>query len=100
MIAGGRILGERAIRRGFLAGGFGFVGFLFPGGRVGFPFGFVQILDHVVPFLDQLVVQRLAFHAVAANPGFAGRAAPGVVDQADRHIELFVEFAAEEIADG
>ena len=37
---------------------------------------------------------------VAADPGLAGRAAPGIVDQADRHVERLVELPAEEVADG
>ncbi len=35
-----------------------------------------------------------------ANPGLAGRAAPGVVDQADRYVERFLQLPAEEVADG
>ena len=59
-----------------------------------------KFLTSVVPLLDQRIVQRIAFHSIAANPRLARRAAPRVVDQADRHIELIVQLAAKEIADG
>ena len=52
------------------------------------------------PALEQRLVLRVGGEQVAADPGLAGRAAPGVVDQADRHVERLVELAAEEVADG
>src|SRR5439155_2310485 len=50
--------------------------------------------------VEVVLENRLGFEASLAGPGFAGRAAPVRLDQADGNVLALLEIAAEEVADG
>ena len=52
----------------------------------------------LLPALDQGLVLLVGGQQVAADPGLAGRPAPGVVDEPDRHVERLVEELPEVVA--
>ena len=108
-IAGPGVATEGAFRGGRSPGwsltcGFRLLRFYLPGSESGFVlslrlFG-LQLLLPVDPGFHRGCKTRILFQGLTSHPGFGGGAAPGVVDQADRHIENFVKVAAEEKSDG
>ena len=97
-------LGLRVVRllRLGLALGLRLVGFELPLGHllvvVGLGGGKVGL--HLDPAFHERLQLLVGGELVALHPGLGGAAAPGVIDQADRHAERLVELPAEEIADG
>src|SRR5262249_2253941 len=94
-------LGILGLPRRLLTFGLGARDLVPPGGALGrvLRLGLGVVLLDLLPVAQQGSVLRIGRQQVAADPGLARRAAPGVVDQADRDLQDLVQLAPEEITD-
>src|SRR5262245_16734927 len=97
VVTGPSLAGGGGLWRPGLACALGFGGLLPPSVPVGRPLGIVKFVRFAVPIFEECRIHRVTFKPIAANPGFAARTAPRVVDESDRHTKLIVQLAPEEI---